>query len=265
MLTYCQKPENNNQVPSTHQRSKVTTPTSRGLPSPPPPKNTIHPSPFQRSPPPPPPHSPPPTPHQSKNQSVLATNSCSTKPLTTSRFFLHAKQGHTFSISIATAASVQPRLAGACNAILTSQMCANENNNAQDHLAWTRNISGSCTTHVCIGSRVCYSRTKKLCVQREKTRRANAQMIHIHHTYRTSSQSSPLHKQLSQTSELLHATLQQNNCTISSFLLTLWPWVNIKVIQTGINTRVDMFSIIPIMTQIASQVSWHRAMLMHIF
>ena len=42
----------------------------------------------------------------------------------------------------------------------------------------------------------------------KQTRRKNAQTIQICHTYGTSSQSSPLHNQLSQTSELLHATLQ---------------------------------------------------------
>ena len=57
-------------------------------------------------------------------------------------------------------------------------------------------------------------------------------MIHIRHTYRTSPQSSPWHNQLSPISELLHATLQQNDCTSSSFPINLWPWVNIKVIQT---------------------------------
>ena len=39
-----------------------------------------------------------------------------------------------------------------------------------------------------------------------KTSRANAQTIHNRHTYRTSSQSSPLHNQPSLTFELLHTT-----------------------------------------------------------
>ena len=68
----------------------------------------------------------------------------------------------------------------------------------------------------------------------EKTRRANAQMIHIRHTYRTFSQSSSLHNQSSLwTFELLHTTLQQKDCTSASFPVTLWPYVNNKVIQTG--------------------------------
>ena len=33
-------------------------------------------------------------------------------------------------------------------------------------------------------------------------------------------------KQPSWTSELLHTTLQQNNCTSSSFLITLWLWLS---------------------------------------
>ena len=43
-------------------------------------------------------------------------------------------------------------------------------------------------------------------------------------------QSSPLHHQPSRRFELLHTTLQLNNYTSSSFPVTLWPWVNIKVI-----------------------------------
>ena len=45
--------------------------------------------------------------------------------------------------------------------------------------------------------------------------------ILIRYTYRTSSQSSPLHNQPSRTFELLHATLEQNDCTHSWFPLTL--------------------------------------------
>ena len=51
-------------------------------------------------------------------------------------------------------------------------------------------------------------------------RKANAQTIHIRHTYRISLKSSPLHHQLSRTFGLLRATLQQNNCTRSSFPIT---------------------------------------------
>ena len=69
------------------------------------------------------------------------------------------------------------------------------------------------------------------------TRGANAQTIYVRHTYRTP-ESSPLLNQPSRTFELLHAILQQNNCTSSSFTLTLWLWVSIKVIQTGSNCRV---------------------------
>ena len=42
--------------------------------------------------------------------------------------------------------------------------------------------------------------------------------IHIRHTYRTSLKLSSLHNQSSPTFALLHATLQQNDCTSSSFL-----------------------------------------------
>ena len=80
--------------------------------------------------------------------------------------------------------------------------------------------------------------------------------------YRTSSQSSPLHNQPSWTFKLLHATFQQNDSTNYSFSMTLWPWVNIKIIQTGIKLRsLVVSSIIPSLKQIGLQVSWHRLML----
>ena len=46
-----------------------------------------------------------------------------------------------------------------------------------------------------------------------------------------SSESSPMHYQPSSTFELHQATFQQNNCTSSSFPVTLWPWVNIKAVR----------------------------------
>ena len=69
----------------------------------------------------------------------------------------------------------------------------------------------------------------------QRTRRANAQMIHICHNYRTSSQSSSSLNQpstWSRTFELLHTTLQHKDATSSSFSVILWPWVYTKVIQT---------------------------------
>ena len=93
-------------------------------------------------------------------------------------------------------------------------------------------------------------------------RRVNAQTIHIHHTYRTSSQASSLHNQPSRTFELLHATFQQRNSTSSSFPVTLWPWVNIRVIQTRIKLyTLVAFSIIPALKHIDLQVSWHMTKL----
>ena len=65
------------------------------------------------------------------------------------------------------------------------------------------------------------SETKYHGIPQRTTRRANAQMIYIRHTYRTSSQSSPLHNQPSSKFELFHATLQQNDFTSSTFPLTL--------------------------------------------
>ena len=66
------------------------------------------------------------------------------------------------------------------------------------------------------------------------TRRANAQELHTCHIQGTCLQASPLHNQpLQHTFGLLHACLQQNDCTSSNFPVSLWPW-EVKVIQTGI-------------------------------
>ena len=51
----------------------------------------------------------------------------------------------------------------------------------------------------------------------------------IHHTYRTSSQSSFLYNQPSWTFVLLHPTLQQNDCTSSTFPVTLWTQRSFKL------------------------------------
>ena len=92
----------------------------------------------------------------------------------------------------------------------------------------------------------------------------------ICHTYRTSSQSSSLHNQPSQTFELLHATLRQNDCTSYSFPLnpvTLsenkgnsnWNQtvqLKIKVIQIGIKLySLIVFNTIPSLKQFGSQMS----------
>ena len=71
-----------------------------------------------------------------------------------------------------------------------------------------------------------------------------------------------LHNQPSCTFELLQATLQHSEWTCSSFSLTLWPWVNIKVIRNGIKLQsLEMLSIIPSLKQISSQISEHTTML----
>ena len=76
--------------------------------------------------------------------------------------------------------------------------------------------------------------------------RANAQTIHIRPAYMTSSQSSPLHNKPSRTTELLHATLWQTDCTISSFPVPLWPLVNINLETnrlTAVLTHDDVTSL----------------------
>ena len=49
----------------------------------------------------------------------------------------------------------------------------------------------------------------------------------------TSLHSSPLHNKSLQKFGLLHATLLHTGCIHSSFLVTLWRWVKVKVIQNG--------------------------------
>ena len=93
----------------------------------------------------------------------------------------------------------------------------------------------------------------------KQTTRANAQILHICHTCMTSSQSANLHIQPSRTFELLYLTLQKNDCTSSRFHVTLWLWVNTKLIQTGIKVySLAVLSIVPSLKQIGSQVFPHR-------
>ena len=84
-------------------------------------------------------------------------------------------------------------------------------------------------------------------------------MIHIRHMCRISLQSSPLHYQPLQKLGLLHSTLQQNNCTRSSFFITVWPWERDRVIQTAIKLKsLVMPSVIPCLKDIGSEVSGRR-------
>ena len=63
-----------------------------------------------------------------------------------------------------------------------------------------------------------------------------------------------LYNQLSWTSELLHTILQQNDCSNSSFPVTLW-WNHGH--SNWNQTESLVFSIMPGLKQIGSQVSWH--------
>ena len=54
-----------------------------------------------------------------------------------------------------------------------------------------------------------------------------------------------------QTFGVLQATLKHNECTRSNLPLALWPWVKVKVVQTG---RVVAPNIIPSLKQISSHV-----------
>ena len=63
------------------------------------------------------------------------------------------------------------------------------------------------------------------------------------------------------TFELLHTILQHNDCTSSSFPVTMWPWVNIRVIETAARLQWSVVpSAIPSLKPIGSQISWHRTM-----
>ena len=54
------------------------------------------------------------------------------------------------------------------------------------------------------------------------------------HTYKTSLQLCPLHNEPLLKFWLLHATFQKIKCSSPKFLITLWPWMKIKVIHSGI-------------------------------
>ena len=61
-------------------------------------------------------------------------------------------------------------------------------------------------------------------------------------------------------------TLQQNDCKTSRFPVTLWPWANIKFIQTGIKlSSLVVSSIIEGLKQIDSQVFRKRTLLIVLF
>ena len=68
----------------------------------------------------------------------------------------------------------------------------------------------------------------------ELNKKINAQTSHICNTYRSSLKTSPLHNKPSQMFGLFYAILQQSDCISSRFHKNLWPWVKVKVIQTGI-------------------------------
>ena len=68
---------------------------------------------------------------------------------------------------------------------------------------------------------------------------------------------SPL--QPSWTFQLLHATLQQNDCTSSNFPMTRWPLLKIKVVHLESHCRV-WCCVIPTLKQISSQVPQRRPM-----
>ena len=60
-------------------------------------------------------------------------------------------------------------------------------------------------------------------------------MIFIYLIYRIFFASSFLRNQPSQMFWLPCAILEPNDCIIPVFPITLWPWVKVKIIQTGIS------------------------------
>ena len=83
------------------------------------------------------------------------------------------------------------------------------------------------------------------------TSKANAQTIHIRHTYRTCSQSSSLLNQPSRTFELPHTNLQHNDY----FLKPVTSSEHRGHINWNQTLDVTVFSIIPSLKQIGSQMS----------
>ena len=67
-----------------------------------------------------------------------------------------------------------------------------------------------------------------ICFTLWRTRTTHFQMILLRHTYNNikTLQSSSLHSQPLHKLLVLHAILQQNNYTSSSFLVLLWPWLH---------------------------------------
>ena len=64
-------------------------------------------------------------------------------------------------------------------------------------------------------------------------------------------QSPPLHNEPLRMSDILHATLQQNDRIAFSSLVTLWPYVKIKAIQTGIKLLSLVMSILQVWKNLA--------------
>ena len=119
------------------------------------------------------------------------------------------------------------------------------------HLNSGRCHKGLVSSHVSAGSFL-YIKEK---AKEKKRTSPNAHTIHIHYIYVTSLQSFPSQWTIAKV-WLLHATLQQDNCTSSCFLIPLLPWVKIKITQIGIKMQsLVMFIIIPSLKQISSQAS----------
>ena len=78
----------------------------------------------------------------------------------------------------------------------------------------------------------------------------------FYYSFRISLQPSPVCNQPLNMFGLIHATLQQNDCTSCTFLVTLKHWVKVKIIHTSIKIEsLAMSIIIPSLKHIGSHAS----------
>ena len=117
---------------------------------------------------------------------------------------------------------------------------------AHPHSLSEGGCSWNMTIHLSISS---VTITQSTWTMPDTTRRANAQMTHIHHTHRSSLKSSPSHDQPQQLPRLL----QQTDGTNTGFHVTPWPWVKIKIIHSDIKTSsLIRFTILTSLREIGS-------------
>ena len=118
------------------------------------------------------------------------------------------------------------------NSIRNTRKTCSQNWNCDIYISTMRWTSFISSTVIAAAYRVvCIMMSMSQCQRKKKNSKCSN---NSYSPNRTSSQSSPFHNQPSWTFKLLHATLKQNDNTSPGFPVILWPWLNIKVNQTGI-------------------------------